>query len=365
MEVDIILLFLGAGASKPFGMPDMGVLTDIVLKKLKEKNITPSATSLIDSLIKKRIEEFKIKPDIEAVLTCVDALCNPEKGIRDAGPFATLISDQRSADKLTFGLKKSDWCKLSEEIRKIIRRTCFFPSKEYMEKLEKTYDNFLDIFNIKPGNPLNVFTTNYDLCFERYCKKKKRRLYDCFSDNGYFDYEFKEAKGWQLYKLHGSSGWIITEECEKGDFTNSYTLVEIGEETLSGKMVTDVMIYPTSEKYFSKSPYFELLNRLRDDLKNSKFGDRGPCVVIGYSFRDIPINNAFIDAFEKEDYVCIIYIDKYASTNVEKNIPELKHIIRCVDNSFEKISGLDLPLYFLNRLKEESLARPEKIDLNA
>lgn len=361
MGVDIIILFLGAGASKPFDMPDMSELTEIVLNKLKTENINPSVISLINSLIKTRVEDFKIKPDIEAVLACIDALCNPEKGIKNAGPFAALISDQRSADKLTFGPKKEDWCKCSKECRKIIRRHCFFPSEENKEKLKKIYDNLFQIFGIDNSNPLNVFTTNYDLCFERYCKLKKNiKLYDCFDDRERFEPEFRGAKGWQLYKLHGSSHWIVTEDCEKGEFTKADYPIEIGEQTLKGKMVKDVMIYPTTEKYFSKSPYFELLNRFRDDLKNSKSGDKGPCVVIGYSFRDIPINNAFIDAFEKENHKCILYIDKYASYNVKNNIPELIHVIESVDKPFENIANHDFPNYVLKRLAEIGLTKIKK-----
>ena len=349
-----MLLFLGAGASKPFDMPLMDELTDIVLNKLKTENINHSVISLIDNLIKKRVEDFKIKPDIEAVLTCIDALCNPEKGIQNAGPFAALISDQRSADKLTFGVSKKDWCKCSKKCREIIRHHCFFPSEENKEKLEKIYDNLFQIFNINNSNPLNVFTTNYDLCFERYCKIKNIKLYDCFDDRERFDPEFRGANGWQLYKLHGSAHWIVTEDCETGEFTKVDYPIEVGEQTLKGKMATDVMIYPATEKYYSKTPYFELLNRFRTDLKNSKIGDRGLCVVIGYSFRDIPINNAFTDAFQNEKSKCIIYIDEDPTTNIENNIPELVDVIEPINQSFGKNLYLrDFPYYIQQLLKYE------------
>lgn len=36
-----MLLFLGAGASKPFGIPDMNDLTNIILKELKAKHLNP------------------------------------------------------------------------------------------------------------------------------------------------------------------------------------------------------------------------------------------------------------------------------------------------------------------------------------
>ncbi len=55
-----MLLFLGAGASKPFGIPEMKELTEIVIKELKSRH---KPTWMIED-IKTRVENFNIKPDI-------------------------------------------------------------------------------------------------------------------------------------------------------------------------------------------------------------------------------------------------------------------------------------------------------------
>ena len=57
------------------------------------------------------------------------------------------------------------------------------------------------------------------------------------------------------------------------------------------------MIFPTTEKYFSRNPYFNLLRKLREELMGT-IKDKEHILVIGYSFRDPAINNAFYDAFK-------------------------------------------------------------------
>jgi hypothetical protein len=69
------------------------------------------------------------------------------------------------------------------------------------------------------------------------------------------------------------------------------SLPKPGDRITSGIVAKEVMVYPTREKYFSKDPYFGLLHILRDRL-----GHEEKYVVIGYSFRDDAINNAFFDA---------------------------------------------------------------------
>ena len=347
-----MLLFLGAGASKFFGMPDMRELTDIVITELKNRY---DRDVKVIHAIQKRIETFKMKPDIEAILSCIDALSDPKKGIRNAGPFAAYISRFPDLHKFLSGYKTytkgKDFKAIAKEIREIIREKCFLPPTTKEKNLVKTYDMFFDILDINNHKSLFIFTTNYDCCFEVYCREKRYNLVDNFSDRGgkkVFDIENRPSGNWELYKLHGSSNYMITN---KDELIKTETLLKPGDRTsIVGEVIKEAMIYPTSEKYFSKSPYIDLLNYLRDDLHNlanHKRGYKGPCIVVGYSFRDLPINNAFIDAYEKKGFLeDIKYIDPNASKTVKKNIPELKHIIKSIDKKFEEITELDLFLEF-------------------
>ena len=56
------------------------------------------------------------------------------------------------------------------------------------------------------------------------------------------------------------------------------------------ELVEHLMIYPIYEKYVSLEPFYSLYTAFRNTLWNEQI-----VVVIGYSFRDISINNAFTD----------------------------------------------------------------------
>ena len=79
-------------------------------------------------------------------------------------------------------------------------------------------------------------------------------------------------------KLHGSIDWWLTDQQK---------VIAI----LLDQVLTDrTIIYPIYEKYVTKDPFFtlnECFGRtiFREDI----------VVVIGYSFRDVTINNTFLD----------------------------------------------------------------------
>jgi NAD(P)H-hydrate repair Nnr-like enzyme with NAD(P)H-hydrate dehydratase domain len=59
-------------------------------------------------------------------------------------------------------------------------------------------------------------------------------------------------------------------------------------------VIDNIMIYPIGEKYTTTTPYLEILSRFRKTLINEQV-----VIVIGFSFRDNPINNAFVDRVVK------------------------------------------------------------------
>src|SRR2546427_7652765 len=63
------------------------------------------------------------------------------------------------------------------------------------------------------------------------------------------------------------------------------------------------MIYPTGEKYATRSPFYEYLGQLRQTLLSERV-----CIAIGYSFRDIAINNAFLDGISRNPNLRIILV---------------------------------------------------------
>ena len=342
-----MLLFLGAGASKPFGIPIMRELSDNIQEEMK-----PIDTYSIINEIKRQVKNFGIEPDIEAILTCIDALKNPKKGYMDAGPLAAYASKFRNIDSIYPAVPEGYYEKLSTHVREFIRNHCFLPDDEKkITKIEKVYDNLL-LHRLHSGTTIDlfVFTTNYDNCFEEYCSRKRYDFFDGFKlmrGMQIFVGMDNPDKSWKICKLHGSSNYVITD---RNILVKTDEVTKIGNRITAGRIVKESMIFPTTEKYFSKSPYIELLNCLRKELLKFKSIHKrfGPnFIVIGYSFRDIPINNALIDAFEKGCFQehPITFVDPNASKIVRENIPELESVINPIDKKFEEITEKEISIW--------------------
>jgi len=339
-EQDIMLLFLGAGASKPFGIPDMNELTNIVINELKNKH---KPIWIIEEF-KKRVENFGMKPDIEAILTCIDALKNPEVGMKNAGAFAAYLSRFSKPKEMHLGKDKEFYENLSRDIREVIRNRCFLPEDENkINNIVKVYDNLFSSLNFNFFHELSVFTTNYDYCFETYCFERECDFFDGFEPQmGIQTYVGmdKSDKKLKICKLHGSSNYVITT---RNKLIKTDQIVKPGDRVISGKIAKESMIYPTTEKYFSKDPYFSSLRKLREDLVTGVSKKEEKIIlIVGYSFRDDAINNAFIDAlntpiFRKKH---IFLIDPFANSIIN-NIPEFKKIIEPINKRFENISKDD------------------------
>ena len=86
----------------------------------------------------------------------------------------------------------------------------------------------------------------------------------------------------EYIKLHGSIDWWLNEQ---GMIVRSLDRVNPFE------VLTDrSMIYPIYEKFVSKDPFFALYQYFRKILFREDI-----LIVIGFSFRDPSINNAFAD----------------------------------------------------------------------
>jgi len=336
-----MLLFLGAGASKPFGIPDMNDLTNKIMEELK-----PSGKIWIITQIQKKVESFDMKPDIEAILTCIDALSNPKKGIKDAGPFAALITSYSRTDELTLGQKKEYYHDLSTKIRETIKKYCFLPEEEKINNIVRIYEDLFRNLSFSQSQKLDVFTTNYDCCFERYCSEKGHPLFDGFKSTGivqkFMGMENPEGN-WNICKLHGSSNYFLTN---KDELIKTDTVLKPGDRITSGVIAKESMVFPTREKYFSSDPYFSLIKKLRRDLTEGIRGREYALIcIIGYSFRDPVINNAFIDASKTSIFKSkeIFLVDPYANRIIDENIPELKHLIKPITKKFEELKSDDFP----------------------
>ncbi len=303
------MLFLGAGASKPLSVPTMEEFTDVVLKDLGERvNLEPLVRG-----IQKQIAAFGLKPDIEAVLTVLEAKTQPKKALADIGPSVILFAEQYR------NLAEDTLAKIAiTEIEEAIYKRCMQINHELAVKL---YGNLWDEIRKNLNIPIQggsehigqaalnrIFTTNYDLSVETFFK---RRHYGY--DEGYhedplgdsaFDGRWGERGGILLFKLHGSINYYVKSD---GKIVRSTTPLQT--ENLYGEQVVGPrMIYPTGEKYATRSPFYEYLGQLRSALAEERV-----CVVVGYSFRDVPITNAFLDGIQKNSRLRILLVGPSAN----------------------------------------------------
>jgi len=115
-----------------------------------------------------------------------------------------------------------------------------------------------------------------------------------------------------LVKLHGSIDQFVTTvgiEKRQAPPTQGYYPSETLEE---------MMIFPVHEKYVTRRPYFDLFTLLKSRLREEQF-----CVVIGFSFRDEAVNNAFLDRISTNPQFKIVYLGgEKGSENVQR-IPQI------------------------------------------
>lgn len=167
-----------------------------------------------------------------------------------------------------------------------------------------------------------IFTTNYDLCFERAAKEGRFVVIDGFSptlpptfDPVYFTYDIvrRGSEGdvsafipnvFHLYKLHGSIDW------------------ERNGGGIEKKHDTDkpLLIYPRSSKYeqaFSQ-PYLEMMAALQAALREPNTG----LMIIGFGFNDYHIAEPILSAIRSNLGLKVVIINP----SLVKSIDAHRHI---------------------------------------
>jgi hypothetical protein len=173
------------------------------------------------------------------------------------------------------------------------------------------------------GNSLikRIFTTNYDRSMEIFLRSKRLKFDEGFRQDGSGDMVFRNEWSYdqydevQLVKLHGSINYYLMETGKIVKNDSRLTHTNAYGERVSEQM----MIYPMGEKYATRRPFYETLGELRSALFSEPL-----CIAIGYSFRDVAINNAFVDAFRVNPALQMILVSPSASRIRETLDPSLQ-----------------------------------------
>lgn len=322
-----IALFLGAGASAPYGMPTTRELQE----KIRHGKPDFPRKDLLD------ISRF---PDIEHVLSALDQLISfaessagklyeeyggggPEDGSGASGrSFSTGDARRRAANKNSSDAFKAHVreSRRSKEIieRLITRNYRWNPSND--RRAEKILKPLFDLARSKEGH-ITIFTTNYDTVIEEYCGNSDRHIERI---DGFEFHDARRALVWDgkfephndafptkvlLYKLHGSMSWLADDSGDRR------RIVQKPDTDASGDRDRDMYIRPSldaKDEATQREPYSTILNRFGQVLPSFD-----ACIVIGYSFRDPHISKEFVK-FAKNGKILVI-MSPTAVTDFKEN----------------------------------------------
>lgn len=274
-----VCVFLGAGASRACGLPDLITLTSRVLEQLEEAD----------------------RLTFEAEM----GVGNLESGLSRLRRVAALLNDDQELGGLTKVKAK--------ELDKLI---CSKIAGELG----------LDNADLKPvqmlaawagrsrySKPVEIFTVNYDLLMETAFEAEKVPYFDGFLGTlrANFHTDLVENVGEdrvpsfyvRLWKLHGSVNWLSLE----GEGSPARRIVRVGTDIDDEAVAA---IYPSDEKYEEsrRVPFLVLQDRLRRSLNDSET----LAIISGYSFGDSHLNELIFEAAsrrERSEFIVFMYED--------------------------------------------------------
>jgi hypothetical protein len=337
------MLFLGSGASKPMGIDCLSEITVKVVQSL-----SPRLKEIIHQLEdifaanKELLINFNI--DIEALFSIFDCLVNRKRILNDMGPFAILMHHfvANNDEFRQLEISNDEFQNFKETVAStlsdVIGRYGYGDrSNEQKSTAIQLYDGLFAIparNNNQFPNALRhmtagifnvVATVNYDLVLEIYNRSRFLTRSGFKSEGGVDILQIQEITQGSVIpeyiKLHGSIDWWLNEQ---GMIVRSLHRDNPFEE------LTDrSMIYPIYEKFVSKDPFFALYQYFRKMLFREDI-----LIVIGFSFRDPSINNAFADWLSTRPSSRLIIVARQEKQNKIRAIFDNNTRIQFIDTYF-------------------------------
>lgn len=261
--------FLGAGCPMSIRtdddaplIPDIAGITKKVREKLQaDKSLSPLLGKLDEQFATDEVNE----PNVEQFLSHIRSL----RAVAGKDQVRGLDADE---------LEKLDRS-ICDLIQSVVDRNHPSPSSPY---------HFLAswINAISREDPVELFTTNYDLLMEQALEDSKTPFFDGFSGvrQPFFDLqgmeEDKLPPRWaRLWKLHGSTNWYQTK-------TGVVRSVQRPDDS------SNRLIHPSHLKYDEsrRMPYLAMLDRVKTFLKRPT----STLIICGYSFGDEHLNEILL-----------------------------------------------------------------------
>lgn len=306
-----VSFFLGAGASKPFGYPT----TKDFMENFRKARISQNQKSIFNGIL----EGDKIK-DIEHVLEFLDAVVNFQNNdlVKSIYSKNTMVINMQNK---SFGFDQ--FVTLCSGLKERIVQSVY---KEYqadptkIKEIRIAYDELFEAVSfVFPQKEFIIYTINYDKVIEQFTAEDNRLTlvdgftYDENKRRKYWNHEQEFSKRdnnemyVKLFKIHGSLDWRITQG-------NEIVCVDTEELCPDSKVFkSNLVIYPAQKSYDKEEPFKTLYGYFRNNITNSDI-----VIIIGYSFRDPPINE-IIANFVKKPHKHIIVLSPSAESNLKTN----------------------------------------------
>lgn len=270
-----VCVFLGAGAARACGLPDIEQLQDRVLKRLSD--------------------------DERGALTKQLNGRNLEEVLSRLRRIAVLVTGDQEVDGLT-----------AERAKTLDAVVCQAIIKELdIEAADLAPVYRLAAWVARAGYrlPIEIFTVNYDLLLETGLERLRVPYFDGFVGTLKARFHTELVEGTpgsdavavpvffvRLWKLHGSVNWAWQDDQQ---------IVRLGQPVTDGEAAA---IYPSDTKYEEsrRVPFVVLQDRLRRALHHPET----LVIVAGYSFGDAHLNELFFDAAarrERSEFVVFCY----------------------------------------------------------
>jgi hypothetical protein len=269
-----VCIFLGAGASRACGLPDVAALQQFVLQDLGD-----TKRDAFQNQLKGR---------------------NLERALSRLRRMEGLLADGQNLDGLTKDTAKELDIAVCESI---------------VQRLDASKADLAPMYHLAAWVarasyrlPIELFTINYDLLTEIALEKLRVPFFDGFTGilKARFHTELVEGDpgantDWvpsffvRLWKLHGSVNWIWDE----------HEILRLGQ---SAPTKLPAAIYPSEMKYEEsrRMPFVVLHDRFRRALKEPET----LVLITGYSFSDEHLNELIFDAAsrrERSEFIVLCY----------------------------------------------------------